>query len=97
MHMSNALKAAKFLEQHPKVEKVLHPGLPSHPHHKLALKQTCGHSGLISFYIKEGGSSKKFLESLKVFSLAESLGGYESLAELPYEKPIINNLLPKIE
>lgn len=82
LHMKNAYTISKFLAAHPKVEKVLHPGLPNHPQHALALKQTAGHSGLISFYIK-GGDSSKFLQNLKVFSLAESLGGYESLAELP--------------
>jgi len=83
-HMNNALKAAKFLESHPKVEKVIHPGLPSHPQHKLALRQTGGHSGLFSFYIKAGaGCPSKFLTNLKIFTLAESLGGYESLAEIP--------------
>jgi len=85
LHMKNALKVARFLEKHPKVEKVLHPGLPSHPQHAVALKQSSGHSGLISFYIKKGGvDAKKFLQKLKIFSLAESLGGYESLAELPF-------------
>jgi len=82
-HMKNAFKVAKFLSSHPKVEKVLHPGLPNHPQHELALKQSSGHSGLITFYMKSGNSSE-FLKNLKVFSLAESLGGYESLAELPY-------------
>lgn len=83
-HMRNAMDVTKFLAKHPKVEKVLHPGLPSHPQHELALKQCSGHSGLISFYIKKGaGCPSKFLKSLKVFSLAESLGGYESLAEIP--------------
>jgi len=83
LHMKNAYAVSKFLEAHPKVEKVLHPGLPNHPQHKLALKQCSGHSGLISFYMKSGNSST-FLKNLKVFSLAESLGGYESLAELPF-------------
>jgi len=84
LHMKNALRVAKFLEAHPKVEKVLHPGLPSHPQHALALKQSSGHSGLISFYMKEGsGNASQFLKNLKIFKLAESLGGYESLAELP--------------
>jgi len=83
LHMKNAFAVAKFLSAHPKVEKVLHPGLPSHPQHELALKQSSGHSGLISFYLKNG-SGDKFLQNLKVFSLAESLGGYESLAELPF-------------
>jgi cystathionine gamma-lyase len=60
---------------------VLHPYLPSHPQHTLAIKQTTGHSGMVSFYLK--GDSRKFLKALKVFTLAESLGGFESLAELP--------------
>jgi len=83
LHMQNAFKVAEFLSSHPKVDKVLHPGLPNHPQHELALKQCSGHSGLISFYIKSGSSST-FLKNLKLFSLAESLGGYESLAELPF-------------
>ncbi|XP_055912212.1 cystathionine gamma-lyase-like [Eupeodes corollae] len=83
-HQKNALAVAKFLESHPLVEKVLHPALPSHPQHELALKQTYGYSGVFSFYIKgKLEESRKFLKSLKMFTLAESLGGYESLAELP--------------
>lgn len=80
-HMKNCLAVAKFLESHPCVERVFHPYLPSHPQHELALKQTTGHSGMVSFYLK--GDARKFLKALKVFILAESLGGYESLAELP--------------
>lgn len=83
-HSKSSLIVAKYLESHPSVEKVLHPGLKSHPQHELALKQSYGHSGIMSFYIKGGlEESRKFLKSLKVFTLAESLGGYESLAELP--------------
>jgi len=83
-HQKNALKIAKYLEAHQFVEKVLHPSLPSHPQHKIALKQTYGYSGVFSFYIKgELKHSSAFLKALKVFTLAESLGGYESLAELP--------------
>ncbi|TDG48439.1 hypothetical protein AWZ03_005184 [Drosophila navojoa] len=83
-HQANALKVAKFLESHDFVEKVLHPGLPSHPQHQLALAQTYGYSGVFSFYIKgDLPQSSAFLKALKLFSLAESLGGYESLAELP--------------
>ncbi|XP_051163000.1 cystathionine gamma-lyase [Leptopilina boulardi] len=80
-HMKNGLAVAKFLENHPFVTKVIHPYLPSHPQYELSLRQTTGHSGMISFYIK--GDSHKFLRSLKLFILAESLGGFESLAELP--------------
>ncbi|KAJ9580196.1 hypothetical protein L9F63_004139 [Diploptera punctata] len=83
-HMRNSLAVARYLEEHPLVEKVLHPGLPSHPQHELAKSQCYGHSGILSFYIKGGlEESSKFLSSLKVFTLAESLGGFESLAELP--------------
>lgn len=57
------------------------PDLPSHQQHELALRQTSGHSGMVSFYLK--GDSARFLKALKVFTLAESLGGYESLAGLP--------------
>ncbi|XP_001601960.1 cystathionine gamma-lyase [Nasonia vitripennis] len=80
-HSKNGLAVAKFLEDHPVVTKVFHPYLPSHPQHELALRQMTGHSGVISFYHK--GDSNKLLKALKIFFLAESLGGYESLAELP--------------
>lgn len=83
-HSSNSLAIAQFLESHPKVEKVIHPSLPSHPQHALYKKQTSGHSGMVSFYIKGNlESSEKLLRNFKIFILAESLGGYESLAELP--------------
>ncbi|EDW73846.1 uncharacterized protein Dwil_GK19674 [Drosophila willistoni] len=83
-HQKNAIAVAKFLESHSFVEKVLHPALPSHPQHKIALQQTYGYSGVFSFYIKgELKHSTAFLKALKIFTLAESLGGYESLAELP--------------
>jgi cystathionine gamma-lyase len=84
-HFQNSVTVAKWLEAHPKVSKVLHPALPSHPQHKVALSQTFGHSGMLSFYLKDATLeiSSKFLQTLKVFTLAESLGGYESLAELP--------------
>ncbi|XP_053985305.1 putative cystathionine gamma-lyase 2 [Hylaeus volcanicus] len=80
-HMKNGLAVAKFLESSPYVEKVIHPYLPSHPQYELSLRQTSGYSGMVSFYLK--GDSRKFLRALKLFTLAESLGGYESLAELP--------------
>ncbi|XP_076753791.1 cystathionine gamma-lyase [Xylocopa sonorina] len=81
-HMKNGLAVAKFLESHPCVLKVFHPYLPSHPQYKIALKQSTGHSGMVSFYGK--GDAKKFLKALKVFTLAESLGGYQSLACIPF-------------
>lgn len=76
-HSKSSLIVAKFLESHKFVEKVLHPGLPSHPQHELALRQTYGHSGIMSFYIKGGlDESKKFLQSIKVFTLVGGIVKY---------------------
>jgi len=80
-HNENARGIARYLEEHPKVEKVNYPGLESHPQHELTRKQMSGYGGMLSFEIK--GNAKKFLEGLKVFLLAESLGGVESLIEHP--------------
>jgi len=83
-HMRNGMAVAKFLEKHPCVTKVIYPGLPSHPQHELVKKQCSGMTGMVSFYLKGGlNESKAFLSKLKVITLAESLGGFESLAELP--------------
>ena len=83
-HCKNAMAIAKFLEKHDKVEKTVYPGLQSHPQHEIAKKQMRGFSGMITFYIKGGiDQSKTFLSSLKVVTLAESLGGVESLIECP--------------
>lgn len=83
-HAENAMKVALFLESHSKVQKVLYPGLKSHPQHGLALEQMSGFGGMITFYIKGGlPEARRFLENLNVFSLAESLGGVESLIEHP--------------
>lgn len=83
-HAKNAMKVAKFLEAHPKVEKVSYPGLKSHPQHKLAKKQMSGFGGMITFFLKgDLKKSKKFLQRVEIFSLAESLGGVESLIEHP--------------
>jgi len=83
-HEKNALHLAKYLEAHPKIQKVVYPGLPSHPHHELAKKQMYGYGGIVTIYIKGGiAESRKFLENLKIFALAESLGGVESLADHP--------------
>ncbi|KAG4077512.1 hypothetical protein HA402_002939 [Bradysia odoriphaga] len=65
-HGKSAYKIAQFLSTHPAIEKVLHPALPSHPQHHLALKQSYGHSGMIAFYVKGGyKNTKKFLQSTK--------------------------------
>jgi len=83
-HMANALAVARFLEANPRVESVLYPELESHPQHAVHRKQTKGMSGMVSFYLRgELDQSRAFLSNLKIFTLAESLGGYESLAELP--------------
>uniref|UniRef100_A0A915DKP1 cystathionine gamma-lyase n=1 Tax=Ditylenchus dipsaci TaxID=166011 RepID=A0A915DKP1_9BILA len=84
VHLSNGLKVANFLEAHSAVHKVLYPELKSHPQHDIHKKQTKGMSGMMSFYLKGGlQESKTFLANLKIFTLAESLGGVESLAQIP--------------
>jgi cystathionine beta-lyase/cystathionine gamma-synthase len=83
-HAINAMQVASFLERHPKVAKVYYPGLKSHPQHQLAQKQMRGFSGMVSFDLK--GSYQdvvSFVKKLKVFALAESLGGVESLINHP--------------
>ncbi|HOL73337.1 MAG TPA: PLP-dependent aspartate aminotransferase family protein [Bryobacteraceae bacterium] len=84
-HNRNALEIARWLEQHPKIARVHHPGLPSHPQHALALKQMTGYGGTFSFRIR-GGQDEAFrlLGAVRLFTLAESLGGVESLIEHPY-------------
>ena len=83
-HEQNAIKIAQFLENHPKVRRVIYPGLKSHPQHELARKQMSGFGGIITFFIKGGlEAARRFLEKVKIFSLAESLGGVESLIEHP--------------
>ena len=83
-HQSNALAIARYLENHPKVERVYYPGLPGHPQYSLNLKQAKGFGGMVSFEIKGGEKEAvHFLESLELFTLAESLGGVESLIEHP--------------
>ena len=83
-HEKNAMKIAQFLENHSKVRKVIYPGLKSHPQHELAKKQMSGFGGMITFFIKGGlKSARSFLERVEIFSLAESLGGVESLIEHP--------------
>jgi len=86
LHEKNALKTATFLEEHDDVKKVFYPGLSSHPQYGLAKEQMDGFGGMLSFKI-EGGSTEaeKFVEDLEIFHLAESLGGVESLAEIPAE------------
>ena len=83
-HQKNALALARYLEDHEKVSAVHYPGLRSHPQYALAKKQMDGFSGMISFEIKGGKpAALKFLRALRLFALAESLGGVESLIEHP--------------
>lgn len=83
-HAENAMAIAKWLESHPKVEKVIYPGLESHPQFDIAKRQMSGFGGMITFFLKGGlQESKKFLENVHLFALAESLGGVESLIEHP--------------
>ncbi|HET8725525.1 MAG TPA: cystathionine gamma-synthase [Anaeromyxobacteraceae bacterium] len=83
-HQENALRLARFLEAHPQVERVTYPGLPSHPQHALAARQMRGPGGMLTFVVRGGlPAARAFLSSLRVFALAESLGGVESLIEHP--------------
>ena len=84
-HNRNALTLAHWLEAHPKIEQVLHPGLKSHPQHALALRQMKGFGGTFSFKIKGGRDAAfRLLGNVHLFTLAESLGGVESLIEHPW-------------
>jgi len=83
-HEENALELASWLEKHPRVERVIYPGLKSHPQHDVAKRQMTGFGGMITFFLKGSlDDCRRFLERLRVFSLAESLGGVESLVDHP--------------
>ncbi|MBI4533128.1 MAG: cystathionine gamma-synthase [Candidatus Melainabacteria bacterium] len=83
-HEKNALLIARFLETHPAIEKVLYPGLPSHRQYELAKRQMTGFGGMVSCVIKGGmDKAQKLLQRTKLFALAESLGGVESLIGHP--------------
>ena len=84
-HSDNGFEVAKYLENHSLVEKIFYPGLSSHPQYDLATRQMTEFGGMVSFTFKSGKKEDavKFLENIKVFTLAESLGGVESLANLP--------------
>ena len=83
--VENAKQIAFYLEQHPKVEKVLYPGLSSHPQHELAKSQMDDFGAMLSFTLKDNSieAAVKFMSSTKIFTLAESLGGVESLISNP--------------
>ena len=83
-HCENAMGLAQWLETHPAVEKVIYPGLASHPQHELAKRQMDGFGGIISIVLKGGfEAAKRFCENTQLFTLAESLGGVESLVNHP--------------
>jgi len=84
VHEQNALALARFLADHPKVAAVHYPGLPGHPQHELARRQMDGFGGMLSVELNGGFPSvEKFTANLRLFTLAESLGGIESLAAYP--------------
>ena len=83
-HSANAMRIAAWLAAHPRVAQVLYPGLPSHPGHAIAAKQMSGFGGMISFVVKGGpAEARRVAEATRLFALAESLGGVESLIEVP--------------
>jgi cystathionine gamma-lyase len=83
-HEQNARILAEWLSGHPQVERVIYPGLPSHPQHQLAVRQQRGFGGMISFHLRGGlEQARAFLRACNVFACAESLGGVESLIEHP--------------
>ena len=105
-HSSNALALAQWLEQQPQVEKVWFPWLPSHPHHALARKQMALPGGMISVVVKGNDQyATEIISKLKLFTLAESLGGVESLVSQPYsmthasiplEQRLANGITPQL-
>jgi len=83
-HCESAGQIARHLEAHPKIERVIYPGLESHPQHALAARQMDAYGGMVTAFIKGGLSdARRFLERCEIFALAESLGGVESLIEHP--------------
>jgi cystathionine gamma-synthase len=81
-HVHNARLLAEYLEKHPKIEKVMYPGLPSHPQHQIAKKQMKNYGGMLSFCVKGGSDqANQVINKLVVFTQATSLGGVETLIE----------------
>jgi cystathionine gamma-lyase len=83
-HSANALEIARMLEDHPKVGNVYYPGLESHPQYELAVRQMRNPGGMVSFTLKDEQAARGMVSKTKIFALAESLGGVESLIEHPY-------------
>lgn len=82
-HQSNALSVAEKLREHPAVAEVFYPGLPEHPGHEIQVNQATGHSGMVSFRVRDVEQVGLFLQNLQIVSFAESLGGVESLCTYP--------------
>jgi cystathionine gamma-lyase len=83
-HEENAMQVAQFLAAHPKVKSVIYPGFADHPQHELGKRQMCGFGGMVTAFLKGGlAGSRRFLETVELFALAESLGGVESLVDHP--------------
>jgi cystathionine gamma-lyase len=83
-HCANALELARWLQTHPAIDQVIYPGLESHPQHALARRQMHGFGGMVSIILKGGPeAARRFCENTRLFALAESLGGVESLVNLP--------------
>ncbi|MCG3461140.1 PLP-dependent aspartate aminotransferase family protein [Xenorhabdus bovienii] len=105
-HIDNAEKMAHWLEQQPQIEKVFYPGLASHPQHELAKRQMQGFGGMISVVLKgDDDYIRRVIKELKLFTLAESLGGVESLigqpftmthASIPLEKRLASGITPQL-
>ncbi|PHM33602.1 trans-sulfuration enzyme family protein [Xenorhabdus innexi] len=105
-HISNAEKIAQWLEQQPQIDKVFYPGLESHPQHELAKRQMKGAGGMISIVLKgDDDATHRVIKALKLFTLAESLGGVESLvgqpftmthASIPLEKRLAAGITPQL-
>jgi cystathionine beta-lyase/cystathionine gamma-synthase len=82
-HCSSALEIARHLEKHPAVRRIHYPGLPAHPQHDLARTQMSAFGGMVSFEVRDEAAALEILRQLRIFTLAESLGAVESLAEHP--------------
>ena len=82
-HDANGRRIAEWLEQHPRIQRVYYPGLRSHPQHDLATRQMKGFGGMISIELGDVAFTRRFVERTKIFALAESLGGVESLIGHP--------------
>jgi cystathionine beta-lyase/cystathionine gamma-synthase len=82
-HNENGLAVARFLESHARVQRVLYPGLPTHPQHELAKRQMTGFSGMVAVDVGTLENARALAERTRIFQLAESLGGVESLVSVP--------------